>query len=289
MTNIDQVLLVAGTHGNELSGIYLQKLIKDQLFKAERPSFSAQNLLANPEAVKRNVRFVDSDLNREFSKDKLRDAPQSIESKRAHEIVKKHAATSNQLVIDLHNTTSNMGATLILLDGSAFYKKMGAYVKQHMPEAYIIFEDEQSWEEQAYLCSIGKYGIMLEIGAQAHGSLKHECLESMKKLLATVLDYIELHNQGTVFESHSYEAYRFLQKVKFPLDSDGMRQATVHPSICGKDFEPIKTGQAILKTFKGADICWQGAEEVYPNFINESAYAAANVAMELAEKVVITT
>ncbi|MFA0350889.1 aspartoacylase, partial [Vibrio sp. 10N.222.55.C6] len=34
MDKIKQVLLVAGTHGNELSGIYLNKLIKEGMYGA---------------------------------------------------------------------------------------------------------------------------------------------------------------------------------------------------------------------------------------------------------------
>ena len=67
MDKLNRVLLVAGTHGNELSGIYLQKLIKDRLYDAERSTFSTHCVLGNPEAVKQNVRYVETDLNREFA------------------------------------------------------------------------------------------------------------------------------------------------------------------------------------------------------------------------------
>lgn len=40
MDKLNRVLLVAGTHGNELSGIYLQKLIKDRLYDAERSALT---------------------------------------------------------------------------------------------------------------------------------------------------------------------------------------------------------------------------------------------------------
>lgn len=63
-----------------------------------------------------------------------------------------------------------------------------------------------------------------------------------------------------------------------------MRQALVHPTICGRDFEAVKPGSPLLATFAGYDIHWNGKEEIYPHFINESTYNKANIAMVLAKK-----
>ena len=63
-----------------------------------------------------------------------------------------------------------------------------------------------------------------------------------------------------------------------------MRIATVHPKICGRDFEVVKQGEPLLATFFGYDVSWEREQDIYPHFINESAYAKANVAMALAEK-----
>jgi len=63
-----------------------------------------------------------------------------------------------------------------------------------------------------------------------------------------------------------------------------MRLATVHPTICGRDFEAVKQGDPLLATFFGYDIHWEQAHKIYPHFINESAYSAAHIAMALATK-----
>ncbi|GAM74036.1 probable aspartoacylase [Vibrio ishigakensis] len=280
MEKLNKVLLVAGTHGNELSGIYLQKLIKDNLYPADRSSFSTSCILGNPEAVKRNVRFVESDLNREFGET----GSDTLEGKRAQALKQQHASTKNQLIIDLHNTTSNMGATLILLSGSDFHNKMGAYVKHRMPEANILFEDRKEWKQQPYLCSMGDHGIMIEVGAQAHGSLKFETLELMKKMLTAVLDFVETQNLNNLEVLPAYDAFFYTEEVAIPLDHDGMRAATVHPTICGRDFEPVKQGEPLLATFSGYDVYWEKKQDIYPHFINEAAYSSANIAMALAEK-----
>ncbi len=284
MEKINNVLLVAGTHGNELSGIYLQKLIKERLYNADRTTFDTTPVIANPEAVKNNVRYLDCDLNREFSSHPSNTAPTAKEIAIATTWKERYAKNSSQLIIDLHNTTSNMGATLILLANDPFYQKMGAYVKQRMPDANILFEDRKNWDEQPYLCTTGQHGIMIEVGAQAHGALKFETLELMKNMLTYVLDYVEKTNLNQLGTLESYDAFFYTEEVQIPMDHDGMRMATVHPTICGKDFEVVKQGEPLLATFFGHDIYWEQPHDIYPHFINESAYCKANIAMALAEK-----
>ncbi|WP_117235504.1 aspartoacylase [Vibrio maerlii] len=280
MDNINQVLIVGGTHGNELSGIYLNKLIKERLYNIDRASFSASSVIANPDAVKANTRFVEQDLNRQFS---LELEANSKEARLATEFKNNYCA-NNPLIIDLHNTTSNMGATLILLSNSPFYKKMGAYVKQRMPGSNILFEDRKEWNEQPYLCTASQYGVMIEVGAQAHGSLQFETLELMKEMLSLVLDYVDKHNLYQLSNLANYDAFYYTEEVQIPMDHDGMRIAAVHPTICGRDFEVVKTGEPIMATFFGFDIYWEKENDIYPHFINESAYSSANIAMALAEK-----
>lgn len=284
MDNINQVLLVAGTHGNELSGIYLNKLIKERLYAADRSTFSTTSVIANPKAVEQNIRYVDTDLNRQFSNANNDDTSGLAEYTVARQFIDRHASKEQQLIVDLHNTTSNMGATLILLSNDAFYQKMGAYVKQRMPEANILFEDRKPWDEQPYLCTAGKYGVMIEVGAQAHGSLKFDTLKLMKQMLTMVLDYVEKHNLNQVQALEDYSAFFYVEEVNVPLGPDGLRVATVHPAICGRDFEVVKQGEPLLTTFFGYDIYWECEQDIYPHFINESAYAKANIAMALAEK-----
>ncbi|MBS9917664.1 aspartoacylase [Vibrio alginolyticus] len=284
MNTFNSALIVAGTHGNELSGIYLHKLIKEKRYSVNRSTFSACSTIANSEAVKHNVRYIDTDLNREFSAMNSNHCPGLHESKIAHQFIEKYANQEKLLIVDLHNTTSNMGATLILLSNDVFYRKLGAYVKQRMPSAHVLFEERKEWQEQPYLCTAGQYGIMIEVGAQAHGALEYSTLELMKQMLTAVLDYVEKHNLNQIGLLSDYEAFFYTEEIRVPLDQEGMRQALVHPTICGRDFEAVKPGAPLLATFAGYDIHWNGKGEIYPHFINESAYSTANIAMALAKK-----
>lgn len=94
-----KVLFIAATHGDEKIGVEVV-----ESFKKRRFDF----LIANPEALKQEVRFIDSDLNRIF--------PGKIggnhEERRAIEIIKK--AKKYDWVIDLHGSISKTGVFIII-------------------------------------------------------------------------------------------------------------------------------------------------------------------------------
>ena len=71
-----RVALVGGTHGNENNGIFLVNHYRrgDNMSELRRPSFeSVQVILGNPAAYKTRQRFVDEDMNRAFTVERLRD------------------------------------------------------------------------------------------------------------------------------------------------------------------------------------------------------------------------
>ena len=112
---IRDIVVAGGTHGNEYTGVWCIQHLEEQLhLKQQFPSLQVQTLLANPPAFHRNRRFVDTDLNREFTMKKLSNAatPTTVEGRRAQELnkelgPKEHPQTD--LIIDLHSTTSQHG------------------------------------------------------------------------------------------------------------------------------------------------------------------------------------
>jgi len=103
MSDFKEVLIVAGTHGNELSGIYLEKWIRDKQLDLQHQTFTVNTLLANPEAILNNVRFIDADLNRQFGTQPV--FPHCKESQIAQQLQEKYSSQHQHFVIDLHNTT----------------------------------------------------------------------------------------------------------------------------------------------------------------------------------------
>ena len=287
---IYSVAIVGATHGNELSGIQLVRNWLNSGPASEYTTLSIQCLLANTPAIDANTRFVEEDLNRQFSLDNLESPSTSQEAQLAvslNKVLGPKGDSNTDLIIDIHNTTSHMGATLIVLELDDFTIALCRYVKFHMPEAVILVEDEKPYLSHHYLCTLGKRGVMVEVGAQPQGVLRHDVFELTETLTTTILGFCEQWNLSATLPDRPCEAFRLGHEVRFPLDGWGERTAMIHKDIQDNDFCPVKPGEPIFKAFDGGDITWEGEETIYPHFINEAAYHKADIAFATAKKITL--
>jgi len=291
LSKISKVAIVGGTHGNEFSGIYLIKKWQQQPQLVARASLQVETVFANPKAHAENKRYIDADLNRQFSAQSLADYDlanyEQSRAKALHQQLGPKANPNMDLVIDLHNTTSNMGPTLILLEQTPFYKQLAAYVKTQMPEAVIFLEEaEDDMAQHRFLASCGKYGVLIEVGPQPQSALRQDILEQMERMTGHILDFVDLYNQQAVPELPKLlEAFLYLDTITLPMDEQGERLAMVHQHVQDNDFKALNPGDPLFRTFTGEDIYYEGNKTVYPAFINEAAYYDNNLAMSLLDKV----
>lgn len=225
---IKTVTIAGGTHGNEYTGIWCIKAIEKQrdiytdgskinnadsdminVFK-HYPSLSIKTLLANPKAYMANRRFIDTDMNREFSITKLSQKPtvtcsevddeiceaqESLpyETLRAQEIesmfgapktgsstpVEGEAEAANSdIVIDLHTTTANMGITLIFTEGDALMSAAAAYALHKCKTEYgyesvhVLLLPKTEKHDRTHLPSIGRHDFTIEVGPTPQGVIR---------------------------------------------------------------------------------------------------------------------
>lgn len=90
--NKPQILIIGGMHGNEKLGISLVGLLNDN------PLPNITTCLANPRAVKRGVRYTETDLNRSFGSQPR----ETYETGRARTL--KRLVADFDVVLDFHNT-----------------------------------------------------------------------------------------------------------------------------------------------------------------------------------------
>lgn len=288
---IRTVAIVGGTHGNEFSGIYLEKRYRTAPELMARSSFSCRTLFANPEAHAANQRYVQSDLNRQFkTADLANPALTNYEQSRAKVInaeLGPKGAAKTDFVIDLHNTTSNMGACLILTQPGRIYNLLAGYIRLKMPQAVISRdEDHFAAEDHALLCTVGTYGVIVEVGPQPQSVLRQDVLEQMDEMTQHILDFIELYNTNALPElPKRVEAFRYLHSIKLPLSATGERLGMVHKQVQDRDYQPIEPGAPLFALFDGRVLAYEGNDVVYPTFINEAAYYDNNLAMSLNDKV----
>jgi succinylglutamate desuccinylase len=138
-----RVALFGGTHGNEYNGVFVCDTCRKNPSLVERNFKEVHLITGNPRAVENVIRFVDEDLNRQFSTSKLMmedHMSSSFEATRAKYLnslfgPKPHEEDADEpsgsvafgilcslktllfnflfrkldFAIDLHTTTSNMG------------------------------------------------------------------------------------------------------------------------------------------------------------------------------------
>ena len=180
------VAVVGGTHGNEYTGVFCVKALEQQLAKKnENYPFQISTLIGNPEAYKANRRFVDEDLNRQFSGAAMvaakaaLPATLSVEQRRAREIDDllgpkfgrdgdANKPPTMDFIIDLHTTTANMHTSLIVGQGDPLTTQAAAYVMHKCREknlnVCILMHTHASQEARPNLASIAPHSFSIEVG-----------------------------------------------------------------------------------------------------------------------------
>ena len=289
-TAIKNVAIVGGTHGNEYTGAYLLRHWQKSPTEVTRPSFTTRLFFGNPKAFAENRRFIDQDLNRSFALEALTetDLP-AYEASRAlvlNQAIGPKGRPQHDFLIDLHSSTSNCGAMIILLDDNPFNLRLTAYLTVHVPEAKIHYIPPRGGD-QPYLGSVCAAGLSVEVGPIPQSILRQDMCALSRRLVTHTLDYLHLVNlQNMPTLPKQVEVYRFQETVPFP-EEDSLLAATIHESLQDRDYEPLNPGAPMFRRFDGTVIHFEGPNTVYPVFINEAAYYYKRIAMSLTRKEVI--
>lgn len=294
--SIKTVLITGGTHGNESSGVLLvEHYLKNKKADLLCPSANLKFSLVNQAAIDANTRYIDEDLNRQFTPNLLKqmnirneDATLPNEVSLAHTFNQRYGPKGNNsrtdFIVDIHNTTSNMGPTLILLVNDEFHQQLARYVKKAMPEAIILVEDAKPYASNGYLCSVAKRGVMVEIGPQEQGQTNQAIFKQAQKLTEKILAFIDNFNKQTLEDLPAVEAFRLEKEISYPMNKHQQRQAELHDNIVNTDFEALKKGQPCFMDIAGNEVLWE-EETTYPHFIGEAAYAHLNIAFATSTKI----
>lgn len=292
MPTIKHVAITGGTHGNELTGVHLLKHWRSHPQEVARSSFATELHLANPKANLHNRRYVDQDLNRQFSLEDLNNHElcgyEHNRAKSLNALLGPKEDPRVDFVIDLHTTTANMGMSLIFNSDDPFVVGMAFYVQQQMPHATLFYDPVDRLEDN-FLTSLGRHnGFLIEVGPIPQGLLRADVYNETREAVKHCLDYLEMHNQGELPELPSErEGYRFIKKVKLPENEKGEITAMVHPNLQDQDYQPIAPGEPLFQTLEGETLPYDGEDTVYGAFINEAAYYDAHVGLSFMEKVSI--
>lgn len=191
------IVFFVGIHGNEPAGIHAVDHVAQQL-SGHEINGSAYAITGNIEAVKLGVRFLDTDLNRlwerfntnqDFSIRKAENRPveysESLEIKKAIDhIIEKHSGSASEFIfIDLH-TTSSQSCAFILLNDTLANRNLA----REFPVPQILgIEENIKGTLLSYINNLGFKAIGFEAGA-------HRAIESVERCQAFI--WLVLHRIG---------------------------------------------------------------------------------------------
>ncbi|XP_041842514.1 N-acyl-aromatic-L-amino acid amidohydrolase (carboxylate-forming) B-like [Melanotaenia boesemani] len=300
LPRLSRVAVCGGTHGNELSGIYLvrellkvkRKVTKKTQEEDEKPSVLM--VLSNPRAIQQCRRYMDTDLNRCFTHATL---DGSLSDAAPYEFIRSQELNSMlgpkgtkeavDLICDLHNTTANMGLCFIgYSDSDWICLHIFQHLQRQMPDTPMRFIHFDVSNKESYsLDSVGKHGFAMEIGPQPHGVVRSNTYTAMKVGVQHVLDWVHFFNSGTVFEGGFVDVFTMVKNIDYPRDSETHYiTAAIHPHLQDRDFCLLHPQDPLFQTFSGETLRYKGSEPLYPFFINECAYYEKGIALSLARK-----
>jgi aspartoacylase len=274
---IKKVAIVGGTHGNELTGVYLIKKFQKFPHLIERENFNTLTLLANPKAVEVCRRYIDTDLNRCFQPEDLQN-PKLInyEQMRAKQIAQYLHQEKADFIIDLHSSTAHMGVTIILNNDNCFLLSLAGYLSTVNPLVKILQYSQK--QKPSYLRSLCELGLAIEVGSVPQGVLNGYFFLQTELVLSQILDYIQNNNQGIKQPIYnSFFIYKQVETIDYPRDEQGELKAMVAPQL--KDYEPLYPNSPMFLGFDGQEITYQGNSTCYPVFVAEAAYLEKQIAM----------
>ena len=288
MTQIDKILLSAGIHGNEKTGIYLIKKFQNNPDLIYRKNFTTETLLINTKAIELNRRYYEIDLNRCFDLESDRFKP-SYEQHLAQKIYQQVKEQKIDFVLDFHTSTSNMSLTLLLSSDRPFNLQLAAYLAAKNPLIKIVRNADNNNKNR--FRHIFPLGFTVEMGAIAPNVVDPIWFKRAEELVEQILDYIEKTNQQQQpLSPKTVTVYTISETVCFPEDEGGIA-GMVHEKVHGQDYHALNPNEPMLITFNGDAIAYKGSSVVYPIFINEAAYWENKIAMYLTtkEEIVVPT
>uniref|UniRef100_A0AAY4DGJ7 N-acyl-aromatic-L-amino acid amidohydrolase n=1 Tax=Denticeps clupeoides TaxID=299321 RepID=A0AAY4DGJ7_9TELE len=289
LPTLSRVALCGGTHGNELSGIYLvRERLRRREKGAEAEPFALVTVMSNPRAVQQCRRYTETDLNRCFTEATL-STPVSdgtpYEILRARELNAllgpKGSPEAVDLVCDLHNTTANMGLCFISYSDCDWiclhiYRHLQA---RSINNALLLFRPVDDLKNNR------SPPAAMEVGPQSHAVVRSNVYMAMKEGVQLMLDWIRLFNSGAQFEGGPVELYTKVKTIDYPRDSESHHiSAAIHPELQDRDFCLLHPGDPVFLTFSGETLRYRGKEPLYPFFVNEGAYYEKGIALSLARR-----
>ncbi len=287
-----KLLLVAGTHGNELNAPWIFDQWDKNPSLISTKGLNINKVIGNPSAREKCKRYIDRDLNRSFARELLNNYENhDSEICRARELLCDYGPDGNkasQIVIDFHSTTSSMGSSLVLYGRRPSDLAIASLLQKNLSLPIYLHEGDDL--QKGFLVESWPCGFVVEIGPVPQGLIHNQTINQTLLILKTCINQIsDVINQKAIFPEKLH-IHRHFKNIDYPRDSCGAQNAWIHSAIQDKDWQPIKPETPLFVNIKG-DLFklnnYSKENDLVPVFINEAAYSEKNISMILTKKQVL--
>ena len=287
--NVQKILIVAGTHGNEINPIWAANKFRREE-KTTNKNIEYKFIIGNPLAYEKGIRYVDVDLNRSFNPNNYMNfaSHNTYESKRAKLLVDQFGANGSQpcqIAIDLHTTTANMGTSVVMYGRRRKDFLLAALLQNKF--GLPIYLHEKDKNQTGFLVEAWPCGLVIEIGPVAQNFYDPKIINRFLIVLKSLRN--EINNLKDKLISLPKELTVFVHQgsIDYPREKNGYISGLIHPERMQKDWKPLKKGDPLFLDLEGNTITYSEDEIIWPVFIGEVAYKEKNIAMSFTRKEVI--
>lgn len=285
------VLVVAGTHGNELNAPWMLEAWRHNPDLLDAAGLQLELVVGNPEARAVCRRYLERDLNRSFIPELLENpARKEREVVRARQLLDLHGPGGPSpclVAIDLHSTTAAMGNCLVVYGRRPADLALAAGLQGALGLPIYLHEGDAT--QTGYLVESWPCGLVVEVGPVPQGVLSAPIGRQTQLALETTLTVLASARRGDLRLPPQLVVHAHLGSIDLPRREDGSAEAVLHPLRQHRDWQQIHPGDPLFQAADGSTISYQPPkgidhQPVWAVFINEAAYGEKGIALSLTRR-----
>ena len=286
---IQRILVVTGTHGNEINPIWAVKQFNSKA-NTSMHGIEYEFIIGNPIAYEKGCRYIDVDLNRSFKEIQNHDQYKNsfYEINRANFLVDQFGINGTkpcQIAIDLHTTTANMGTSIVMYGRRAKDFCLAALLQNKFGLPIYLHEKDKA--QTGFLVEAWPCGLVIEIGAVAQNFYDLEIINRFLIIIRSLREEIEKLKNNIIELPKELFVHVHQGSIDYPRDEKGNIDGLIHPDRINQDWKMIKKGDSLFLDTQGIIHKYDGDQIIWPVFIGEVAYKEKKIAMSYTNKEVI--
>ena len=286
---VHRILIVSGTHGNEINPIWAVKQFNREDNTVKR-GIEYEYIIGNPIACEKGCRYIDADLNRSFEKSINYDQHNKniYEINRANFLVDQFGINGLQpcqIAIDLHTTTANMGTSIVMYGRRLKDFCLAALLQNKFGLPIYLHEKDDA--QTGFLVEAWPCGLVIEIGAVAQNFYDQRIINRFIIIINSLREEIYKLKNNLIELPKELIVYVHQRSIDYPRDENGEIDGVIHPERINQDWKMIKKGDPLFLDKQSKIHKYDGDQVMWPVFIGEVAYKEKKIAMSYTKKEVI--